>query len=183
MAALFICSAVSHARATGPCEYEMSRAARTHGVPLGVLYAVGLSETGKKGVLHPYSLNIDGRSVVVADLRTAMAQFNEAKSKGAKLVDVGCMQINQRFHGEKFTSVEAMFDPAGNVDYAARFLKELRAREGNWTMAVARYNAGPTNTVAHKRYICSVIGSLVASGFGSWTAGARYYCSKNEAVG
>jgi soluble lytic murein transglycosylase-like protein len=74
-----------------------------------------------------------------------------------------------------------MFDPARNVDYAARFLKELRAREGNWTMAVARYNAGPTNTIGQWRYICSVIGSLVASGFGSWTSGARAFCHERTA--
>lgn len=158
----------------------MARAARRHAVPLGVLYAVGLSETGRDGVLHPYALNIDGKSVLAVDLRNAVARFGEARSKGAKLVDLGCMQINHRFHGEKFASVEAMFDPAKNVDYAARFLKDLRVREGSWTMAVARYNAGPTNTVAHKRYICSVIGSLAASGFGAWTSNARAYCGERK---
>ncbi len=60
------------------------------------------------------------------------------------------MQINHHYHGDKFADVEAMFDPAQNVDYAARFLKELRAREGSWTMAVARYNAGPNNTIGAK---------------------------------
>ncbi len=128
----------------------MARAARRHNVPLGVLFAVGLSETGRKGVLNPYALNVDGRTVLATDLRNAVARFAEEKSKGAKLVDLGCMQINHRYHGEKFPSVEAMFDPARNVDYAARFLKDLREREGNWTMAVARYNAGPTNVVGQK---------------------------------
>ena len=159
----------------------MALAARRHGVPLGVLYAVGLSETGRKGSLNPYALNVDGRTVLATDLRNAMSRFSEAKGKGAKLVDLGCMQINHRYHGDKFSSVEAMFDPARNVDYAARFLKELRTREGNWTMAVARYNAGPTNTIGQRRYICSVIGSLVASGFGSWTNGAREFCHERTA--
>ncbi len=159
----------------------MALAARRHGVPLGVLYAVGLSETGRKGVLNPYALNVDGKTVLAADLGNAVARFAEAKGKGAKLVDLGCMQINHRYHGGKFSGVEAMFDPARNVDYAARFLKELRTREGNWTMAVARYNAGPTNTTGQRRYICSVIGSLVASGFGSWTSGARAFCNERTA--
>jgi soluble lytic murein transglycosylase-like protein len=120
----------------------MSRAARRHAVPLGVLYAVGLSETGRKGVLNPYALNVDGKTVLAADLRGAVAHFHDAKRNGAKLIDLGCMQINHRYHGDKFPHLEAMLDPVRNVDYAARFLKELRAREGNWTMAVARYNAG-----------------------------------------
>jgi soluble lytic murein transglycosylase-like protein len=75
-----------------------------------------------------------------------------------------------------------MFDPGKNVDYAARFLKELRAREGSWTMAVARYNAGPANKIGQRRYICSVIGSLVNSGFGSWTNNARAFCSERTAA-
>ena len=182
-AALSISSVPELARAEGPCEREMARAARQHGVPLGVLYAVGLSETGRKGVLNPYALNVDGRTVLATDLRDAVTRFADEKRKGAKLVDLGCMQINHRYHGEKFVSVEAMFDPARNVDYAARFLKELRAREGNWTMAVARYNAGPNNVVGQKRYICSVIGSLVASGFGSWTSNARSFCAERTASG
>ena len=60
------------------------------------------------------------------------------------------MQINHYFHAEPFASVKAMLDPAANVDYAARFLKELRSREGSWTMAVARYHAGPNNDPAQK---------------------------------
>uniref|UniRef100_Q07SG1 Lytic transglycosylase, catalytic n=1 Tax=Rhodopseudomonas palustris (strain BisA53) TaxID=316055 RepID=Q07SG1_RHOP5 len=169
-------------RASGPCEREMSLAAKRHGVPLGVLYSVGLSETGRKGVLNPYALNIDGKSVLARNRPDAVTRFADAKRNGAKLIDLGCMQINQHYHGDKFPSVEAMFDPSRNVDYAARFLKELRAREGSWTMAVARYNAGPGNKIGQRRYVCSVIGSLVASGFGSWTSDARAFCSEQAAM-
>ena len=70
-----------------------------------------------------------------------------------------------------------MLDPPRNVAYAARFLRELREREGSWTMAVARYHAGPNNDPAQKRYVCRVISNMVASGFGGWTAEARAFCS------
>jgi len=69
-----------------------------------------------------------------------------------------------------------MLEPRRNVRYAARFLKELRAREGSWSMAVARYHAGPNNDPAQKRYICAVIRNLVATGFGTWTPEARRFC-------
>ena len=59
------------------------------------------------------------------------------------MIDIGCMQINHHYHGAAFASLAAMFDPALNIDYAARFLRDLKARERTWTMAVARYNAGP----------------------------------------
>lgn len=164
------------ASAPNVCEREMATAARVHGIPLGVLYAVGLTETGRKGSLHPFTLNVEGKSVFASDIREAMAHFEQARQQGAKLIDVGCMQINHHYHGTKFASVQAMFNPADNVEYAARFLKELRAREGTWTMAVARYNAGPHNNPAQKQYVCRVIKNMVASGFGSWTENAMKFC-------
>ncbi len=178
LAALFICSAVSGgaAAADGPCENEMARAAGRHGVPLGMLYAVGLTETGRAGSLQPYALNIEGKAAYAASIEEALRRFESARAAGAKLIDMGCMQINYHFHGRKFASAKEIFDPAKNVDYAARFLKALRAREGSWTLAVARYNAGPDNNPAQKKYVCRVITNMVATGFGEWTPDARRFC-------
>jgi soluble lytic murein transglycosylase-like protein len=158
------------------CERQMVRAAAKYEIPLGMLYAVGLTETGRGDSLRPYALNIDGRAVYGTDRQEALREFMKAKDAGAKLVDIGCMQINQKYHGMNFSSVDEMFDPAKNVDYAARFLRQLKAREGSWTMAVARYHAGPNNDPAQKRYICRVIANMVASGFGAWTGEARSFC-------
>ena len=178
LAALFISSVHAPAAAENVCEKEMARAAGKHGVPLGMLYAVGLTETGRAGSLQPYALNIEGRAAYADNIRDALRHFETARATGAKLIDLGCMQINHYFHAENFASVEEMFDPAKNVDYAARFLKELRAREGNWTLAVARYNAGPNNNPAQKQYVCRVIANMVASGFGQWTPEARGFCGQ-----
>lgn len=158
------------------CEREMASAAVAEGLPLGVLYAVGLTETGRKGSLSPYALNIEGRTVFASSERQAVLEFRKAKASGKKLIDLGCMQINHFYHGNEFTSVAAMLDPHENVQYAARFLKQLKAQEGSWTMAVARYHAGPDNDPAQKRYICAVIRNLVATGFGNWTPEARQFC-------
>lgn len=176
--ALFICSAGAAKASTDvrPCESEMARAAQIHGIPLGILYAVGLTETGRRGALYPYALGAEGQTVFAKNLDDAVANFEAMRHRGVKLIDLGCMQINHYFHGDKFDSVRAMFDPAKNVDYAARFLKALKAREGSWTMAVARYNAGPNNQPAQKRYICHIVDHLVSSGFGAWTEKARSLC-------
>ncbi|MCI0598352.1 MAG: transglycosylase SLT domain-containing protein [Beijerinckiaceae bacterium] len=166
------------ARAAGAnvCEREMSQAAQRYDVPLAVLYAIGLTETGRRGSLQPYALNIEGPSYFATNLADALRKVNEAQKRGARLIDVGCMQINHHFHANHFQSTEAMFDPRQNVDYAARFLKELRVREGSWTLAAARYHAGPNNDPAQKRYVCLVIANMVASGFGAWTESAREFC-------
>jgi soluble lytic murein transglycosylase-like protein len=158
------------------CEREMTLASARSGVPLNVLYSVGLTETGFRGELQPYDMNVDGKAVHSANLVEAMARFGDARRRGAKLIDIGCMQINYRWHGADFGSPREMFDPARNVEYAASFLKALRAQEGSWTLAVARYNAGPANPTAEKVYVCAVIHNMIASGFGRWTANAHSLC-------
>ncbi len=105
-----------------------------------------------------------------------MARFDQAKARGAKLIDIGCMQINHHWHSADFASLSEMFDPVRNVEYAARFLKILRGEEGSWTLAVARYNAGPNNPAAERAYVCAVIRNMIASGFGRWTANASALC-------
>jgi len=171
-------SSVGPARAEGSlaCEKEMTRAAAANGVPLNVLYSVGLTETGRAGELSPYDMNIDCKDVHSATLAEAMANFAKAKARGAKLIDIGCMQINAHWHGADFASLSEMFEPERNVDYAARFLKTLRVEAGSWTLAVARYNAGPGNPAAERTYVCAVIRNMIASGFGRWTANARALC-------
>ena len=180
LAAAFISSAASlpPALAAGnACEAEILRAADRYGVPAGILYAVGLAETGRKGSLHAWALNIEGRAVFARTAGDAVAEFEKARSGGAKLIDLGCMQINHHYHADRFASVREMFDPHRNVDYAARFLAELKRRHGTWSMAVARYHAGPNNDPAHKRYVCRVIANMVATGFGSWTPQAHTFCN------
>ena len=166
----------SLARAENLCEREMHWASARYNVPLSILYAVGLTETGRKNSLQPYAMNIEGRAEFMPSQIAAVRRFNEVQAEGAKLIDLGCMQINYYYHGKEFPSVAAMLVPRLNVDYAARFLKQLRQREGNWTMAVARYHAGPNNDPAQKQYVCRVMTNMVATGFGNWTPQARSFC-------
>ena len=158
------------------CEEHIQKAAHKYNIPVGILYSVGLTETGKNGTLYPYALNIAGKAVYAKSNSHAIKLFHDAKTKNVKLIDVGCMQINHYYHSNEFPSLEAMLNPRHNVDYAARFLSRLKRRHKNWTMAVARYHAGPNNDPAQKRYICRVISNLVATGYGNWTQPARQFC-------
>ena len=171
-----ICDSPAHA-AENPCEREILAASARYHVPVGILYAVGLTETGRKGSLQPYALNIEGRAVFARSTAEAVGLFNDAHRDGKMLIDLGCMQINQHYHGAEFPSVEAMFDPHRNVDYAARFLVRLKSKHDTWSMAVARYHAGPDNDPAQKQYVCRVIANMVATGFGRWTENAKAFCS------
>jgi soluble lytic murein transglycosylase-like protein len=167
---------------SGLCEKEIEGAAKRNGIPVAILYSVGLTETGNRGSLYPWALNIEGRAVFPASKAAALVVFREAKAEGKSLIDVGCMQVNHHFHGNRFTSVEEMFDPPRNIDYAARFLRQLFATHGSWSMAVARYHAGPDNNPAQKRYICRVIANMVAVDYGKWTENARTFCKPGSAT-
>ncbi|WP_438750172.1 transglycosylase SLT domain-containing protein [Pararhizobium sp. O133] len=168
-----ICNA--HATA-GACESEITAAAAKYQIPPGILYSVGLTETGRKGSLQPFAMNIEGKAYFENSAQGVLQRFAEARAQGAKLIDLGCMQINYHFHGENFASPSEMLDPRKNVEYAARFLSNLHARHETWTMAVARYHAGPNNDPAQKKYVCRVIANLVATGYGKWTSNASAFC-------
>jgi soluble lytic murein transglycosylase-like protein len=172
----FISEAQAAPSKSGLCEREIHRAASKYGIPEGILYSVGLAETGRKGSLQPWALNIEGKAVFASSPAEALSIFYKARQKGAVLIDLGCMQINQHYHGQDFTSPAQMLEPARNVDYAARFLSRLHARHDTWTMAVARYHAGPNNDPAQKQYVCRVIANLVATGYGRWTENASRFC-------
>lgn len=161
----------------GLCERYVSRAARNYGIPIGVLYAVGMTESGKKGNLHPYAMNIGGEARFPDTVEKAMRELHDAQRRGVRLIDIGCMQINHYYHRENFSSDRAMFDPARNVEYAASFLKSLKQRHKTWAMAVARYHAGPDNDVAQKQYVCRVIRNMVVAGAGNWTPAAKKFCN------
>lgn len=166
------------AAADGPCEREMVLAAERHGVPLAVLYAVALNETGRGGRLHPYALNIDGKAIYASSQAAAVRSFEQARASGHKLIDVGCMQINHYWHAQQFASVRQMFEPYDNVDYGAKFLRQLYGQERSWTRAIAVYHAGKHNHDAQSRYVCGVIGKLVQTGLGAWTDRARTFCAQ-----
>ncbi|KQZ86997.1 lytic transglycosylase [Mesorhizobium sp. Root157] len=163
---------------TNACEAEILHAADRYGIPPGILYAVGLTETGRKGSLQPNALNIEGKAVYPRNRSEAIRTVENARTQGKKLIDLGCMQVNHHYHAQHFRSIGDMLDPHQNVDYAARFLANLHARHATWSMAVARYHAGPDNDPAQKIYVCRVIANMVAVGFGKWTSNARTFCNQ-----
>ena len=61
--------------------------------------------------------------------------------QGARSFDVGCFQINYKWHGQAFKSIDDMFDPLLNARYAARFLKRLHDEIGDWTKAAGAYHS------------------------------------------
>lgn len=125
------------------CEALAEAAAARHGIPEGVLAAIARTESGggPRASAWPWTLNMAGEGLYLDSAEAALSQLRAVLDAGRTNVDVGCMQVNWRWHGEGFESLEQMMDPAANADYAARFLVDLWRREGTWDAAVQAYHS------------------------------------------
>ncbi len=133
------------ARDAASCERAILTGARRGGVPPEVLHAVALSETGRVlgGRLRPWpwAINREGEGHWFETREEAMAFARASIAAGRTSFDVGCFQINYRWHGHAFASLEAMFDQDTGGTYAAQFLSSLHAELGSWSLAAGAYHS------------------------------------------
>ena len=127
------------------CENAALVAARESGVPIDVLRAISLTETGRKnadGFLPwPWTVNMEGAGKWFDTRQEARAYVGKHFDRGARSFDVGCFQINYRWHGHAFRSIDEMFDPLANARYAASFLSDLHDELGSWSKAAGAYHS------------------------------------------
>jgi hypothetical protein len=127
------------------CDAAAQHAAEKTGVPSDVLMAITRTETGleKGGVMQPWpwTVNMEGRGVWFDTKSEALEYVFDHFKTGARSFDIGCFQINYRWHGAHFASIEEMFDPSSNAIYAALFLKELYTESGDWTVAAGGFHS------------------------------------------
>ena len=128
------------------CETIAARTGVRHGLPKDLMPAISRVETGlkqgDKGVrAWPWTLNVQGQGYYFPTRAAALKKLREVLDSGVRNVDVGCMQINYRWHGENFASIEEMMAPEANAEYAARFLTRLKQRHGSWDEATQNYHS------------------------------------------
>jgi len=127
------------------CEWATRRAAAEIGVPADILAALTLTETGRRldGRLRPWawSANAEGEGSWFDDPARAIAFAEERLARGRVNLDIGCFQLNYRWHGGNFASVAQMFEPLENARYAARFLRQLHGETGDWRLAAGAFHS------------------------------------------
>lgn len=143
VAALLLVTA-AHARedASSLCLQAASEAAKRTGVPYEVLLAISKVETGRNDRPWPWTVNFGGDGKWFDTAAEAEASVTDALDRGATNVDLGCFQLNYRWHADGFASVADMLDPDRNATYAANFLAKQFARTGDWARAAAAYHSG-----------------------------------------
>jgi hypothetical protein len=131
------------------CRPALIAAETRHGIPAGLLQAIGMVESGRRDPLTgkaepwPWTVNADGEPHVFDTKQQAVDWVRKAQVRGVQSIDVGCAQVNLMYHPTAFASVEQAFDPASNTDYAARFLRELweTSASRNWMTAAGQYHS------------------------------------------
>lgn len=127
------------------CEHAVYRVAAETGVPADILGALTLTETGRRhqGRVRPWawSVNAAGKGSWFDSSARALDYVRDRLARGRRNVDIGCFQLNYRWHGQEFGSVQEMFDPLENARYAARFLRQLYAETGDWRAAAGAFHS------------------------------------------
>lgn len=123
------------------CVDAARSAARSTGVPLEVLLAISLVETGRDARPWPWTVNVGGQGHWFDNASEAEEHARSVLDQGMKNVDLGCFQLNVRWHSKGFASLSDMLSPLPNATYAAEFLAGHYATTGDWADAAAAYHS------------------------------------------
>jgi hypothetical protein len=159
-----IAPAVWEAQQSAECAAGLKQAEAKYGIPHGLLATMAKVESGRPlpgaGLQPwPWTIDADGQGYFFQSKAAAIAWAEQAKDRGVRLMDVGCMQVNLQYHPNAFASLDQAFDPVANADYAARFLKRLKEGDagGNWFTAVGFYHSQtPVLAAAYRQAVTDV---------------------------
>lgn len=131
------------------CLYYTAQNEQKFALKENLLSTISLVETGRYNPDHPLGVNpwpwtvaSSKGSTYHKNKKEALADIKNLQAQGIKSIDVGCMQINLKFHGDAFANVEEALEPAKNTAYAASYLKRLYGSTGSWGKAATAYHSG-----------------------------------------
>ena len=149
------CTPVTQVPPEHACIRTIQEAQIRYDIPGNYLLKIGLQESGMEidgqTTVWPWSVRAEGRGRFFESRNEALAWAGDQREKGARLIDIGCMQIGLRWHPDAFSSLEEAMDPDRNVDHAARHLLELFSKTGDWMRAVGAYHSADPGQAA--RYL------------------------------
>ena len=130
--------AASWAGGLAPSGEDPYRVAATRsGVALDILVAIA----GAESAYHPFALNIAGHQIFCHTRAEAEAAID---SHATDDIDIGLMQINWHFWGAKSgMQRKDLLDPAKNLLFGARILREGLERDGTLWHRISNYHSGP----------------------------------------
>ena len=139
--------ATPNAATADRCAPAIAAMEQAHAIPSQLLRAVALAESGRWDHAHrrslawPWTVTAGGQAAYFADRQAAVTEVKRLRAAKVKNIDVGCMQVNLAYHPDAFDDLDAAFEPASNVAYAASFLTRLYGETRSWSRAVAFYHS------------------------------------------
>nr|WP_256370222.1 transglycosylase SLT domain-containing protein [Sphingosinicella sp. BN140058] len=146
---------MAHAQQAISCPGLISEAEARRQIPRGLLMAIAITESSVNGIPNPYAMNIAGRAYHARDLNDMAGQISANWSRGVKSIDVGCMQINLLYHGDKFSRLTDLLHSPTNVEYGANYLIQLATARGSWREGVMDYH-NKSSQARRQWYGCKV---------------------------
>ena len=129
------------------CLLSAARMEEKYGIKNHLLETILSVESGiynydtKRFEAWPWSVNVNGKGYRYSSKEEAVEAVKTFQAQGYRSIDVGCMQISLKFHGDSFANLEDAFDPDKNVEYAAQFLTKLYKQKGDWQKAAMAYHS------------------------------------------
>jgi hypothetical protein len=133
---------------------------RKNHMPSNMLRAIAITESGRyskeagRSLAWPWTINVSGKGYQYNTKAEAIAAVKQFQAGGAKSIDIGCMQINLKYHPDAFNSLEQAFEPRYNIAYAAKFLTDIYKKEGSWEAAISNYHNA--NDAIGRQYVALV---------------------------
>jgi len=124
-------------------------AAKIHGIDdHWLLFAVTLEESGRidaeTAVLRPwpFTLHRNKQKYTFPSKEEAQATIREWEAQGFRNYDIGPLQINRHWHGDRFDDLSDLLDVATAIDYAASIIAHAHRRFGGDLIdAAGRYRS------------------------------------------
>ena len=148
----------SNAVSKKKCSTSIELVEKKYKIPHKLLSAISLTETGRTVdgafVSWPWSLNVSGKSFVFDSLENTKNFLQEKIDNQVNNIDIGCMQINYKYHKKSFEDLNSFLDPDKNVEWAAKFLVSLYHKHKSWNIAISRYHS--SNPDRMRKYLMKV---------------------------
>lgn len=129
------------------CARAIAAQERREAIPTGLLRAISLAESGRWNATDgeilawPWTVTTGGKGYFLPNRVDAVAFVKSLRADGVENIDVGCMQINLKYHPDAFASISEAFEPTANAAYAAAFLRERFAATNSWIEAAGQYHS------------------------------------------
>ena len=127
------------------CRDAITRVEKHFGLPSHLLLAIALTESGRStpnGIeAFPWTVTAQQKGHFFNSKKDAIAFTRQQQLNGVKNIDVGCLQINLKYHKTAFRSLRQAFDPYHNALYAGRLLKKSFHTQKNWRAVIRHYHS------------------------------------------